>query len=202
MVAVKQIVLGVVRWSSWRWSAGCLLAIGTATYSLRGTPLTDHYGYYPIHLGVMTLLIAGFLFRDRFARALRTAAPFAIPLLAMFAMAVYDRLFPDVSHWIHLQYVATLTACSFVYWLEIPLLQHLIGALVTAGSCCATFSRQLYALLQNSFLEKGLLWLTWGMAFLAIAVLISFGKGGMIRRLGSALHRMNDARRGNSRPTE
>jgi hypothetical protein len=195
-VAVLQLSLGMVHRSSWRWLAGCLLAIGATTYTLRETPLTDHFGYYPIHLAVIVLLATGLVFRDGFARWLRTAAPFAIPLFAVFAASAYDRLFPDVPGWVHLQYIAMVTACGFAFWLEVPLFRHLLGSLLGAGCYCAASARHLYALLQNSAVEKGLYWLIWGMAFLALAVLISLSKGGLIRKLWTALHRINDTRRG------
>jgi len=195
VVAGLQLGLSVCYRSSWRCLAGCLLAIGAAAFELRDTPLTDHLGYYPIHLSVIAILVVGIVFRDRFAQTLGGLAPLAIASLAVVAALAYDRLFPDVPGWIHLQYIALLTVCGFAYWLRFPRFRHLACSLWSAGCYCATSARLLYALLQNSVVEKGVHYLTWGMAFLVLAILISLGKGGLIRKLWSALHELNDSRR-------
>ena len=51
--------------------AGCLLGIGAATYQLQGTLVTEHFGYYPLHVALFSLLVTGLMFHDRVAQALR-----------------------------------------------------------------------------------------------------------------------------------
>jgi hypothetical protein len=192
-IAAFQIAYGFASRSSWRWSFGWLLAIAATTYALRQTPLTDHHGYWPIHMAIVVLLVTGFLFRDRFAWVLRVWAPVVVPLLAALAACTYDRLFPEVPGWVHLQYIALVTACGLVYWSRAADFHLLVGSLLGAASYCIAAARQLHAMLQSSAVERGLSWLTWGMAFLVVAVLISLFKGGLVRKLWIALHRLNDA---------
>jgi hypothetical protein len=194
-VAGLQIALSLVRQSSWRWSLGWLLAVGAGTYSLRDTSVAAYGGYFPLHACIVLLLAAGLLFRDRFARALATAAPLAVAVLAAFAASLYERLFPEVPGWLHLQYIAVLAALGFLYWYRAAQLHCLTGALLAAASYCLAAARQLYGLLHGVGIEKGLNWLMWGMAFLGLAVLISFIKGGVIQKLWASLHRLNESLR-------
>jgi hypothetical protein len=191
-VAVLQITLGLVRHSSWRWSVGCLLGVAATTYSLRNTWLAGYGGYIPLHVSVVLLLAAGLLFRDRFARVLSTAAPLAVAVLAALAASMYERLFPEVPGWVHLQYIAVVTTLGFLYWFRAAQLHYLTGALLAAGSYCLAAARQLYGLLHGAGVEKGLSWLMWGMAFLGLAVLISFIKGGVIQKIWASLQQLND----------
>jgi hypothetical protein len=145
---------------------------------------------------VIALLVNGLVFRDRFAWRIRIAVPFAVPLLAAVAALTYDRIFPAVPSWVHLQYIAVVTACSFLYWDQVPHLRHLKSSLVGAAIYVVAATRHMYALLQTSVADKGLDWIAWGIAFLALAVAISLIKGGLLQRFWIAVRNLNEARGG------
>jgi hypothetical protein len=105
---------------------------------------------------------------------------------------MYERLFPEVPGWVHLQYIAVVTTFGFLYWYRAAQLHYLTGALLAAASYCLAAARQLYSLLHGAGIERGLGWLMWGMAFLGLAVLISFIKGGVIQKFWASLHQLND----------
>jgi len=194
-IALMQIGFGAVYRCSHQWLAGCLLAIGLTAYQFSHTPLVDHFGYFPVHAAVIFTLVAGLIFRDRFARGLRASAPVVVPLLAALAACTYHRVFPNLPGWVHLQYIGLLTLCGLAYWRQITEVSHLAGSLTSAACGCVAAGRQCYGLLHDTMLEKGLHWIAWGLVFLAVAALISLAKAGLLWKSWSTLRQLNNTLR-------
>jgi hypothetical protein len=179
-IVVLQLILAVRHGASWRMIIVAALSLAAASWPLRQAPLV-HSGYAPLHLFMLAVLAIGLTLEDRFARGLRRAAPYLLPVLAVLAVGAYPLLFPRTSLSLHAAYTAALAVFAGLYWRRDRELEHLAGALATAGLVLVAALRAGYVQLDNTPLAAGREWLAAGLAFLAVGLLISLAKGGVLQ---------------------
>jgi hypothetical protein len=189
-IVVLQLILSVRHGASWRMLIVTVLTIAAASWPLRQTPLV-HSGYAPLHLFLLTFLAVGLTFEDRFARGLRRAAPYLIPVLAMLAATAYPLLFPQIAMSLNAAYAVALAVFAGLYWRRERALENLAGALVTAGLVLLAVLRAGYVQLDDTPLAAGRDWVAAGLAFLGVGVFISLAKGGVLQNAWSRLAAWN-----------
>jgi hypothetical protein len=186
LIAVLQVVLSVRRNASWRMMLVVLLATAAACWPLRGLTIV-HSGYAPLHIVVLSILVIGLVFDDRLARKLRRTAGGLIPGLAGFLLAASPILFPRLPAAASLAVAAAFSFLAVFYWRRERSDAHLCGALTTLGLLAAISLHSGYGSLDRTPLASGRDWLAAGLACLAIGLLISLAKAGVLRAAWRAL---------------
>jgi hypothetical protein len=190
LIAVLQVILSVRCNASWRMMLVVLLATGAACWPLRGLSVVQS-GYAPLHIVVLSVLVIGLAFDDRLARELRRMAGGLIPALTVFLLAAAPILFSRVPGAVSLAVTAAFSILAFLYWRRERSDLHLCGALTTLGLFAAMSIHAGYASLDRTPLSSGRDWLAGGMTCLAIGLLISLAKAGVLRAAWRALLEWN-----------
>jgi hypothetical protein len=123
------------------------------------------------------------------------AAFVVIPLAAWFAAAAYDAVYPEVRTHVTLLYLLGLVMLAWGFWNERQQAIDLVAASLTTLAIGLAPLKSTYALLQATPLEKSLPWVTVGLVLLALAVLLSLYKGGLLRSFWPLVCRINAALR-------
>lgn len=193
--AVLLVSLGIAQHRKWKAAAGGALVIVSS--SLRDGGLvwelaTMHRGYYALHLLVLAVFLVALVSKDRFSQAVRRIGYVALPVAAWLAAAGYDALYPALAPHVHTLYVFALAVTAWGLWNRQQHTRDLAGTMATSLAGAIAPAKRVYLLLQTTLLERALPFLVVGLVLLALAVLISLYKGGLLRRGWSALRQLND----------
>ena len=140
----------------------------------------------------MVLLIAA-VYNDRCAQLFRRFMVLVLPAAAFAAATAYEFVFPEIPRSDHAFYLLGLCFVTALYWRRLPEVPELTALLISLGSLFILGGRVAYLALKLSPLEKGLPWLAGGLAAFALAILLSFVKGGLIVRGWRVLRALNKA---------
>jgi len=164
----------------------CIATLGVMaaiSYATQETWFTENRGFISIHLTFVLVLLANLFFDDMAGRLFRRFAGKILTSVGMLTLVSYRHLFPDASSLWFACYVLCLSAIATVFWKRNgqfhDLVSILVCLLVAAGHLIEYFVGDGLKLV---FLQ-GKKWLVWGVLFFLIGLIISFIKGGQLRRL-------------------
>ena len=139
--------------------------------------------YYWFHLSLLLVFAVGYWYRDKLANAIRSDAAWSIGFLALFSGTMYPSvLFPDIPLSVHFAYLLLLTMFAYAFWQSDTTVDRFCSLIACVGGkmiLSVFFVRQIVE--QNVELE-GARWLIAGFIVLAIGMLLSLTKGGVIER--------------------
>jgi hypothetical protein len=190
VIVVLQVILSIRSGASWRMFFVSVLATTAACWPVRDLGIVRS-GYAPLHLLTFAILAIGLTFNDSLARRMRNLAAYAIPGLGLAVLTAYPFLFPRTPPVVNLVVIAGLAYLAVLYWRRERSDPHLRGALVTLGLLAAMSLRAGYGNLDRTALAAGRDWLAAGLACLAIGLLISLAKAGVVRTAWTALFEWN-----------
>jgi hypothetical protein len=191
-VAVIQLGLALRYDRMWRTFLPIAIELGVAWQRVWQHWPLDLGIYWTVHALIIGLLLAGVLCSDNWARRTRLLGGILIPIAAIVALVSYDMFFTAVPRSMDGGYVAMLAAISIVYWYRTATVLNLFGGLTTITVLALMQLQQLSTGVTHTVLANGLPWLAWGLVSLLIAAAISAIKGGLIRKIGHKLERVNN----------
>jgi hypothetical protein len=180
-----QLVLAARGRGSVRAAASCFCLVGASAIALRGTQYMALGGVFPFHVLMASVLVIGWVFRDRFAAFLRKAAI----ALAAFAVtvAIASFWFAEIPEPARLGYLLAMTIVAAIYWWLVTEKWWLYTALANAG---ATIFAGLWVsceVLDSQLGPDSLTPFALGAASFVIATAISAIKGGLAKHLQNRL---------------
>lgn len=183
-VAGLQLGLALRRGETWRWLVGAVCLIDAVTVGIGRGPGFDARAAIAGHLGLAALMLAGVLFDDPVARFAQRAGAV---LLALFCLIAYCGDTPDlvrgVPPWAVRAYPALATLAAVGYGYATGCRPYFGAAAVGLLGWLTVAGWQSYVALRRVLV--GLDWITGGLAFFAVAAVISLGKAGLwARRVG------------------
>jgi len=177
--AVLQLGLGIWRRDSWNCLAGSLVIVLAMSFVKTGDPALPR-GLITFHLALVTILIVGAAFDDFFGRLLRNVAAALIFLGCLASLFIPFNLPWGLPPWSIGAYPLMMAGLLVGYGL---LLRHR-PSLTIAGLVLAfwlmTAGWQGYQFLRQLFL--GLDYIAISLGLFGLAVLVSLGKSGLLRR--------------------
>lgn len=179
VLAAMQLWLGLSRRNSARCFAAALSAIAAAALAFRGTGFVANFGAIPLHLGLISVLVIGFWFSDRFAMILRRIGAIALPIFGLVAACLPASA--SVSTVGRVGYLVLLTALALGCWLRAGDRWYLVaGGINLAGLLLATLS-SLQGAWNRTISSRGFQPLVWGLLCFILAAWISAKKGALWR---------------------
>jgi hypothetical protein len=182
-LAAIQLTLGLQLWNSRRVMVGIAAAVVASTGFELPVAVQTNSAYVLIHGTVLLLLLTAALFDDVSTRYFRGIASVGIACSAVIATTAYEWIFPEVPTAWHAFYSVGLSVVAAIYWYHSANVGSTSALLVTWTALAFLGSKYAYRSLAESPLEKGLPWLAGGLALLALALLLSFAKGGYLGHL-------------------
>jgi hypothetical protein len=184
---------GVVRsaarvWLTWG------VVVGGASYLLGETALVDHWGYLPVHLLVIGLMLVGAFAWDRASRWMARYAAELLVAAGIVAATGYRLLFPDVPAGVHAAYELALAGVALVYWWRQRRFADLVASGACAGLAAALAVEEVIGAGLRNLLPRGNAWVAAGLACFIAGLVVSLVKGGQVRRLRRGLMRWHVAR--------
>jgi hypothetical protein len=178
-VAGLQVGLGILRRSAWHSVFGGIALAAGISITLPGGFLMPLRGVVFVHLGLLAVFVVGAAFRDDAGHCLRDVGA-ALALIAGVVVTLAVTVAPAAPWWI-IAYPPAVAGLLAAYgWLT----RHHRPSYVCAGLIVlfwgATAGWRLYALLRQHIV--GLDQMVLGLAAFVLAVLISLGKAGHLRR--------------------
>lgn len=199
IVALLLAAAGLVQERRWKCIAGGVIALLLLTHkheSIASEFIVLHRGFYWLHAAILFGLLLALMSTDRWAKVVQRAAFVLIPLAAWFAGLAYENVFPEVTEAMQWLYLIGLVALAWGYWQLQQRAIDLTAAMLTMLTVGLAPLKRTYAVLQTTALEKSLPWVTVGLALLALGVLLSLYKGGLLRRAWPIVCRINAMLRG------
>ena len=176
-----QLVLANDRCSSLRCAAASFCLVGAAAIALRGTQFMVLGGVLPFHLLMASVLLIGWMFRDRFAAFLRKAG-IALVALAVTA-AVASIWLVDIVQPARLGYLLTMTNVAAIYWWLVTDRWWLYTALSNATATTFVGLWASYEALDTQLGPDASVPLALGAGSFMVAAAISAMKSGLVKRL-------------------
>ncbi len=185
-VAALQLALALRRNESWRFLVGSICLVDSITIGVGGFGLREHQGLIAFHLGLVALMLLGVLFDDPLARILQGAGALFLALACLTAFCVgpvdYRGIPPEVVR----AYPFLLSLIAVGYGYLTGCRPYLAAASVGLLGWLTVVGWQGYSGLRRVLV--GLDWITGGLAFFALAAIISLGKAGVwARREGEGI---------------
>jgi hypothetical protein len=186
LIAAWQLPAGLLKRSSWRVLVGAAAAALASSLGSGGSDdslpvaseLTEYVAWHALAVAILALAA---IYNDRWARAFRGLMLPVVPAAALLAATAYEFLFPEVPRLYHALYIAALASVAFLYWRRSPAMLQFTALLATIAALPLLSSRGLFLVIASSRLEKGLPWLAAGMLVLAVAMLLSLSKAGLMK---------------------
>ena len=191
VLAICLLVAGLIQRTTRRTVVGGVIGMCSLALSDGWINAQPVQSYLWIHLVFVCTMFLGLVFEDRFSVAVRRAAPILLPAAALFALCSYELLFPQLPIDCHQGYIGALAAIAIAYWLRVRRAECLSSAMLCMLVVVAAQSRSALIVLTATRLEDGLRWLEFGVMALLIAIVISFAKGRMYRRLWIGIRSLN-----------
>jgi hypothetical protein len=164
-----------------RFLLACASALLAGCIYLRGTPFTDLFGAIPLHVFVVSLLIAGFAFADPLAQILRRLNPILLTSMVLCAISLgHSQSIPRSSVEIYAVVLSMLV--GFAWFLnrgEFWKLAMLTSVLVTVASMFLWRTADVPGMMP----ARAARLLVLGAGFFVVAGVISAMKGGAADRL-------------------
>jgi len=190
VIATVLLVQAVRLDSTWRAIAGG--AIASAGISLAAARIdAGNLWFWQWHAPLAALLALPAIFNDQLAKELREIAWRAVPAAALAAATVYPWTMPEFNPAVLFGYLGLLLLVSGALWLRMRQTLPLGGMLATLAANLIAQAEYGYALLAQTPLGGGRLWLASGAILVLTAVGISLLKMGMWSRAWRWLERMN-----------
>jgi prepilin-type processing-associated H-X9-DG protein len=153
----------------------------SACVQFKGTWFASHYYALPLHILYAAFFAIGILYKDAFARWLREALAFLVPVVYLFVLLFSSRLavgIPDFAVW---TYIMALTLFPFIAFFMVRSWKYIAIGLLDIFFLIVCLTFKLYQTVSAWEIE-GSGFIFWcGIAF-AAALLISLFKGGVIQK--------------------
>jgi hypothetical protein len=177
--AALLLCLGLARRSAWHLlcATGCLAGVTALVLPLPETIPYVRAGVF-LHLLVAAMLLLGVVFRDRSGLALRGMGALLATSLAFVVMLQGIHMPQDFEPWLHVAYPLAVGVVLAIYG---HLLRDSVSgvlATVILGYWVFKFGWESYRAVRHIF--RGLDYIVSGLAFFAVALLVSFGKSGRL----------------------
>lgn len=165
-------------------SLGLMAAIA---YALSNTQFVAYRGYFPVHLAVLLLSLIGFVYSDPLGQWMRRNVATLLALAAILSILFYRFLFPAYLTAWHAVYALCCGGVVWLAWKSNRRLHDFLAMLLCTGIAgCHLAEYYLGATPVLAYLP-GRDWILWGTAFLLLGLVVSFAKGGQLRRWHRAL---------------
>ena len=168
--------------------SSCVLA---STYSLWDTNFANDQGYFPLHLTMILLATAGFIFDDQLGRFLRRYTSTVLLLIAIFSLLAYRFIFPAIAPPWHALSTLCFAVIIAIYWRRERLFKQLIYLitclLIPVGHLADYYVNNILDL----FVLQGKKWIAWGALSFIAGLMVSFLKGGQIRKFYRRIQEWN-----------
>jgi hypothetical protein len=194
VVALAHLGLGL--WRKQKPLVYCGAMLAAAAIWVRDRALVEQValverGYFTLHLSVLVLLLYAYLSDGAWARWIRVWSLLLLPAGALVAATLYESYFPGVDPRLHQAYILGLTAAAWGFWHRAAAVEELYIAVLTTLVNAMPPTRRAYVLLEDTILQKGLMWLTLGLALLALALVVTLWKGGLLRPIAAGAQRLS-----------
>ncbi len=190
-IAAIELSMSLPRLSSFRFMVAAT-AIGLSATNLNwfaanvGLPVE-----YFWHVNPLVMLVIAAAFNDAWSKVVRTLSWVWLPVIAVWISAQEAVLSSELGGWAA-ALLTTLASLGLIYWYRERSWERWVAAIVSITSLSLTSIRWYYATLEASPLSAGLPWLSWGMAALSAAILVSLGKSGLLASLMRSFRRFGD----------
>jgi hypothetical protein len=191
IIAALLLVIGIIRRASLPVVASFVVVVVVTL--LENIPYLLGQEFYVLFVhGLLAMLLGlGLTFDDRPAKLIRHWAAWSLPTVATTTAFVLPLTLTASSAVGHFVLQLNLILFAALYWLRAKRVRELTAATITTGSMGIVATAHILKALQQAELIRGLGYLVWGLAFLAIALLVSLLKGGFLPRIRIALRRLN-----------
>ncbi len=144
--------------------------------------------YLPVHLAFVLLVLVSLAYNDGLARLIRRFAFAFLIAAAVFSFLAYRYLFPSgLTSW-HAIYVLCLSGVAAVCWLRNNQFADLAAIVVCLFISAGHLAEHYIGTSMNLAFLQGRKWIAWGAVFFIAGLIVSFAKGGQLRRLYRLLH--------------
>ncbi|MEQ8618493.1 MAG: hypothetical protein RIB44_18125 [Lacipirellulaceae bacterium] len=175
-------ISAVARRSTARLALATVGLVGAATYALSETEFVADQYYVPIHLTTISLALVGFIYDDPLGQWIRRNISMFLGSVTVLSILAYRFLFP--SHLIawHALVALLFSGVIVIAWKK----NHSLRDFLLLVLCVSISGCHLAEYYFGSHTILGYLpgrsWILWGTGFLMLGLLVSFAKGGQIRR--------------------
>lgn len=172
----------LVRRSTARLSLATFGSMTALSYAFSETQFVAFQGYLPIHLTALLLMLNGFVFSDPLGQWIRRNVAMLLAVSVILSILAYRFVFPDYLTAWHALYALCCGGIVWLAWRSNKRLKDFLSMWL-CGSIAGCHLAESY-LRANPILTylPGRDWILWGTGFLLLGLLVSFAKGGQLRR--------------------
>jgi hypothetical protein len=178
------------------WRAICVLILAVIAARFSGITISgireESIQFWKWHAPLLLVLIVPLLFEDRLSKILRLLTWQLTPYLGLVAVFIYPWITPALPNSVLIAYLAALLIVSLALWIKQRDVKALAAGLLTLAANLLVYVRPIYLLLAQTVMAKGLVWMTFGLLTVIIALVISLLKMGTWYRAKRAIEWLNE----------
>jgi len=169
----------------------CLATLGmmaAACYTFWDTEFVEYRGYLPVHLAIIFLVLVSLAYSDGLARLIRRYSFVFLIGAAVFSFLSYRYVFPSALIPWHALYVLCLAGVAAICWLLNKQFTDLTAIVICLFISAGHLAEHYLGTSMNLAFLQGRRWIAWGAVSFFAGLVVSFAKGGQLRRLCRLLY--------------